>query len=290
MSEWTIKRLLEWITDYLSQKGVDSPRLATELLLSYALDMKRIELYTRFDQQVPKPDLDRLHKLVKRAGEHEPIQYIVGRTEFYSLEILVCRDCLIPRPETEQLVERAIDFLRGRVGEQKVLELCTGSGCISTAIAKNHSNCSIVATDICEEALSTAEKNIEKHDLTDRVKLLKGDLYEPLIPEFEGEQFDLIVSNPPYVSDEEYENLDKNVRDFEPSKALKSGEQGLDVLRPLIQGAPTYLKGSGGILLEVGYRQGGLVRGILAENKFENVKIYKDFGNLDRIISAENSS
>ncbi len=284
MTTWTIKKLLEWITEYLKDKGVDSPRFATELLLSHVLEMKRIELYTNYSKPVAKPDLDKLHKLVKRAAENEPIQYLVGRTQFYSLEIQVSPACLIPRPETEQLVEISIDFLKTRRGHQKILEPCTGSGCISIALAKNFPDCDIVSTDISESALSVAEKNIENHSLRDQTKLLKGNLYDPLIPEMEDEQFDLIVSNPPYVTNAEYEKLEENVKEYEPRRALLAGEYGTDVIEPLIEKAAEFLKSGGSLIFEIGYQQANLVKQLINENKnFENVNIFKDFQKNDRI-------
>ncbi len=135
MQTWTIQKLLNWVTEHLTDKGIDSPRLSAELLLSGVLAMKRIELYTQFDKPVEKQQLDVLHDLVKRAGQNEPIAYLVGKNEFYSLELNVTPDCLIPRPETELLVERAIEFLRARPGTQFVCDLCTGSGCIAIASA-----------------------------------------------------------------------------------------------------------------------------------------------------------
>ncbi|MHC4124402.1 MAG: N5-glutamine methyltransferase family protein, partial [Planctomycetota bacterium] len=146
MEAWTIQKLLNWITKYLEDKGVESARLSAELLLSHILGMKRIELYTNFAKIITKPYLDQLHKLVSRAVQHEPIAYITGKAEFYSLEFAMTPDCLIPRPETELLVERGVEFLRGREGKQLVCEMCTGSGCIAVAIAKNVPRVNIIAT------------------------------------------------------------------------------------------------------------------------------------------------
>ena len=134
---WTIQKLLNWVTEYLTTKGIESPRLSSELLLCHVLELKRIDLYTQFNKQVPQQQLNQLHDLVKRAGSYEPVAYLTGKTEFYSLELDITADCMIPRPETELLVQRAIEFLRTRSGVQYVCDLCTGSGCIAVAIAKN---------------------------------------------------------------------------------------------------------------------------------------------------------
>ncbi|OQY03614.1 MAG: protein-(glutamine-N5) methyltransferase, release factor-specific, partial [Planctomycetales bacterium 4572_13] len=223
MEVWTIKKLLEWVTGYFEDKGVDSPRLSAELLLCSVLKLERIQLYTLYDRIVEPPQLAQLRALVKRAGEQEPIAYLVGRCEFYSLPLTITPDCLIPRPETEHLVEKAILFLRQRTGAQLVLDLCTGSGCIAAAMAKNVKDARIVATDICDAALKVAASNIEKLQLTEKVKLLCGDLFDPIIEGLDEVRFDLIISNPPYVSEPEYKTLDKNVKEYEPTHALLAG-------------------------------------------------------------------
>ncbi|NIA17146.1 MAG: peptide chain release factor N(5)-glutamine methyltransferase, partial [Planctomycetes bacterium] len=231
MPEWTIQKLLNWITQYFTDSNIDAPRLSAEILLSCVLKLARIELYTNFDKVIDKSDLDRLHSLVKRCVNNEPIQYLTGSTEFYSLSLNVSADCLIPRPETELLVERAIEFLRTRTGRQYVCDLCTGSGCIAVAIAKNFENAHIIATDICDKALSVAATNVEKYNLCDRIELLVGDLFAPIIAQLDVSEFDLIVTNPPYVSSGEYEALAENVKNYEPKGALYAGADGLDIYR-----------------------------------------------------------
>ena len=288
MASWTIQKLLTWITEYFTTSGVDGPRLSAELLLSHVLGMKRIELYTQFDKVIEKTQLDQLHDLVKRGGKGEPVAYLVGQTEFYSLSIAVNQACLIPRPETELLVERAIEFLRKRGGEQKVCDLCTGSGCVAAAIAKNFAGAEIIATDISDEALKVAAQNIEKYQLSERVRLFYGDLFDPVIPHLDSGKFDLIVSNPPYVSISEFEGLEKNVKDYEPRQALLGGDDGLDICRRIIQKAEEFLKPDGAMMLEIGYRQGDAVRELLeGTNCFSKIKIEKDFNNNDRIAIAE---
>ncbi|MBN1126461.1 MAG: peptide chain release factor N(5)-glutamine methyltransferase, partial [Sedimentisphaerales bacterium] len=174
METWTVQKLLNWMKAYFEEKGIDAPRLSAELLLSHILDCQRIELYTNFDRVVDTDQLGRLRELVKRAADQEPIAYLVGRTEFYSLPMFVNKHCLIPRPETEMLVERAIEFLRRRPGTQHILDLCTGSGCIAVAIAKNHNDCHVLATDICDGALAVAAENVRMQGLEDRIRLLCG--------------------------------------------------------------------------------------------------------------------
>ncbi len=287
MAPWTIQKLLNWITEYFTDKGLDSPRLSAELLLSGVLAMKRIELYTQFDRPVAGQQLDRLHDLVKRAGQSEPVAYLVGKTEFYSLEFDITPACLIPRPETELLAERAIEFLRTRSGTQFVCDLCTGCGCIAIAIAKNFHDARLIATDVCDAALNVAAQNIEKYQLKDRIQLLCGDLFEPIMPQLDVEKFDLIVCNPPYVSAVEFEALDKNVKDYEPELALFAGEDGLDVYRRIVERVDSFLKSDAALMLEIGYSQGQVVKELLEQaGCFTEITIEKDFNDNDRIATA----
>ncbi len=285
MNEWTIQKLLTWVTEYLTQKGVDAPRLSAELLLSHVLGLKRIELYTQYNKVVPQEQLTQLRGLVKRAGEHEPVAYLVGRTEFYSIEFEVTPDCLIPRPETELLVQRSIELLRKRTGPQSVCDLCTGCGIIAVAIAKNVPDVKVMAADISESALAVAAKNVEKHKLGEKIELRHGDLFEPLVPQLDV--FDLIVCNPPYVSAAEYEALDRNVKEYEPRLALYAGEDGLDVYRRLVEKVDQFLKPDGILLLEIGYQQGPTVRELLEQTKtFAQIRIDKDLQSHDRVVTA----
>jgi len=288
MNTWTIQKLLNWITKHFTEKGIDSPRLSAELVLSHVVGLKRIELYTQFDKHVSKEQLDMLHDLVKRAGQNEPIAHIVGKTEFYSLELDITPDCLIPRPETEVLVERAIEFLRTRTSKQLVCDLCTGSGCVAMAIAKNFSNADIIATDISDAALKTAAKNIEKHQLKERIRLLCGDLFDPVMPQLDVGKFDLIVCNPPYVSAPEFESLNKNVKDYEPKSALLAGADGLDIYRRIVEKVDDFLKPDAALMLEIGYRQGPAVRELLEKaGCFGEITIEKDLYDNDQIAMAK---
>lgn len=287
MTNWTIQKLLNWVTEYLTGKGVDSPRLSAELLLCHAVGLTRIELYTQFDKPVPQRQLDTLHDLVKRAGLHEPVAYLTGRAEFYSVEMDITADCLIPRPETELLVQRAIEFLRTREGVQFVCDLCTGSGCIAVAICKNFPDARVIATDISAGTLEVAARNVEKHELHERIELLQGDLFEPLVEQLDVTEFDLIVCNPPYVSSAEYETLAKNVRDYEPKSALLAGADGLDVYRRLIEKVDQFLKPGSALMLEIGYAQGPAVRELLEQaGAFAEIKIEKDPHDNDRVVTA----
>jgi release factor glutamine methyltransferase len=203
------------------------------------------------------------------------------------MEMVVSSACLIPRPETELLVQHSIEFLRERPMPVRVLDLCTGSGCIAVAIAKNVPGAQIVATDISDDALSIAAQNIEKHGLGERVQLLSGDLFDPIVPQLDNGRFDLIVSNPPYVTDAEMEALDKNVKDYEPVDALRGGADGLDIIRRIINQSGKYLAPDAALFLEFGYQQGSVITMLLEEAaNFVTNRILKDHQNHDRIALA----
>jgi release factor glutamine methyltransferase len=291
MQDWTIQKLLNWVSNYLSEKGVDSPRFSAELLLSHVLAMKRIELYTRFDRPVSKDKLDRLHNLVKRAGQHEPIAYLTGKTEFYSLELNITPACMIPRPETELLVQKAIEFLRMRTGTQLVCDLCTGCGCIAVAIAKNVPDAQIFATDISDAALDVAAENLEKYQLQEQITLLRGDLFDAFVPQLDVSRFDLIVCNPPYVKSAEFEALEKNIKDYEPKLALLAGNSGLDIYRRIVEKVDQFLKLDAALMLEIGYTQGQAVKELLERTcVFTKIKIEKDNHDKDRVVTATSES
>jgi len=287
MQTWTIQKLLNWITGYFTEKGVDAPRLSAELLLSHLISLKRIELYTNFDRAVEKKLLDKLHSLVERATKHEPVAYLIGKTEFYSIELIVSPKCMIPRPETELLVGRAIELLRARTGIQLVCDIGTGSGCIAIAIAKNHPNVEIIATDISEDALELAAQNTQIHQLQNKIALIQGDLFEPIASQYQGKNFDLIVCNPPYVSPQEYKKLDKNVKDYEPKSALYAEQKGLEFHKRITREAEKFLKPGGAVMLEISYNQGQAVREMLEkQGTFTNIKVEKDLQDNDRIAAA----
>jgi release factor glutamine methyltransferase len=240
-----------------------------------------------FNQVIEKPTLDKLHQLIKRTAASEPIAYLVGRKEFYSLEIKVNSNCLIPRPETELLVERAIEFLRKRPAPRYVCDLCTGSGCIATAVAIGVDDIKIIATDICDAALSVAAENVQHHGLTENIHLLCGDLFDPIIEGLDQTHFDLIISNPPYISTAEMEDLNKNVKNYEPHKALHAGKEGLDAYKRIIAQANDHLKDDGAIMLEIGYKQAARVTELLENtNAFKEILVEKDPQGNDRIVTA----
>ncbi|MBN1437259.1 MAG: peptide chain release factor N(5)-glutamine methyltransferase [Sedimentisphaerales bacterium] len=253
--EWTLKRLLEWTTDYLTKANIDQPRLCAEILLAHTLQCQRIELYTNFNR-VPNPDqLTQYRQLVRRCYEHEPAAYLVGQAHFYSLSFTVGPGVLVPRPETEVLVTEALTFIRQTTRPTiDVLDLCTGSACVAVAIAVNCVEAEVLAVDISENALEYAQQNVTRHELQPRVTLMQSDLFSSVEQSGKG-VFDLIVSNPPYIAQAVYEQLDRNVKDYEPPEALLAGPEGLDFYRRILNQADSFLADNAMLMVEGAFDQ-----------------------------------
>lgn len=286
---WTLKRMLDWCTGFFEKKQVDPPRLSAEMLLAHVLKCRRIELYTRFQQPLDDAELDSIRSLVKRAAEHEPIQYLTGRAHFYNLEFDVTPDVLIPRPETETLVDRAFVTLKARTGTEppRVLELCTGSGCVAAAIASNVKTATVIATDISLPAIDVARKNIERLKLSDRIELRCGNLYAALEELVDARPFDLIVANPPYIATAQIERLDRNVRDYEPHVALDGGPDGLDPHRKILAGASDRLVQGGKVMLEIAFDQEEAAMWMVNQDpRFTGARCIRDLAGQPRVIEA----
>ena len=247
---WTIGRLLDWTTKFFQQKGSESPRLDSEVLLAHALGCKRIDLYTRHTEEAPEQGRQRFRELVRQRIEGCPVAYLVGRKEFFSLEFEVNRAVLIPRPDTECVVDECLRLAKG-MAEPAVLDIGTGSGCLAVAVAKHHKTAQVTAVDISPEALAVASRNAAKHGVAERIRFLRGDLFAPL----SGERFDFILSNPPYIPHDDLAKLPPGVRDYEPHGALDGGDDGFAVFERLIADAPAYLKPGGYLLIEIGAPQ-----------------------------------
>jgi release factor glutamine methyltransferase len=291
---WTIGALLTWTTDFLKKKQVsDSPRLDAEVLLAAAQGCKRIELYTSFDYVATDQTRTRFREMVKQRGEGVPVAYIVGHKEFFSLEFEVTRDCLIPRPETEHLVIEGLEFAKRESGASslggtlfRVADLCTGSGCVAIAFAKNFPRSLVTASDISEKCLAVAAKNIEKHQLADRVNLLQSDLWGSFETGLEG-SFDLVLSNPPYVSTSEYENLAAGVKAFEPSLALIAEDEGMAISKRIFIEGIRFVRVGGMILQETSPMLAEkLTQWLSSTIGWEPLPVKKDLSGKPRIISA----
>ena len=277
---WTVARLLQWTQQYLTRQGVDEARLASEVLLAHALDCKRIELYTRFDS-VPEPDRRAtFRELVNAAADHTPVAYLVGCKEFFSLTFEVTPAVLIPRPETEALVVRALKLCEERGLERpQLLDVGTGSGCIAVALVKHIPAARAVATDISPEALLVARRNAERHGVADRIDFAQADrldLPPDLVPDG---GCDLLVSNPPYVAQDEMAVLPENVRAHEPGVALTEEGDGLSFYRAFAEAGPVILRAGGSILVEIGYGKGKRVSEIFGGcSRFAHVGTWRDPG------------
>ncbi|MCE9631667.1 MAG: peptide chain release factor N(5)-glutamine methyltransferase [Planctomycetia bacterium] len=245
---WTVGRLLTWTTDWLGARHSDSPRLDAEVLLAHVRGCPRIALYTAFGTPVSEQERSRFRELVKRRGEGEPVAYLVGSREFFSLPFTVTKDVLVPRPETEGLVVRAIDLCKAAAAP-RIIDIGTGSGAIAVTLAKHLPKASIVATDISPAALVLARANAEHHGVADRVEFVECDLMSD--PRAAG-PWDVIVSNPPYVREDEFEALPRDVRLHEPRTALVSGPTGVEVVERLAAAAPAALAPGGWLLVEIG--------------------------------------
>lgn len=286
---WTLRKVLDWCTGYFERKQVDPPRLSAEMLLAHVLSCQRIKLYTDLFRPMSEDELATIKALVKRAVEHEPIQYLTGKAHFYNLEFEVNRDVLIPRPDTETLVDRALAHLKASANAApRVLDLCTGSGCVAAAIAAHHKSSSVVATDISLPAIDLARTNISRLKLEDRVVLYAGDLYEALKNLIDARPFDLIVSNPPYIASAKIQTLDANVRDYEPHLALDGGPDGLDPHRKILAGAFDRLAPGGGLLMEIAFDQEEAAMWMLSQDtRFSDAKCFRDLAGNPRVISGK---
>ena len=286
---WQIKDLLKVSTDYLKSKGIENPRLNAEVLLAHQLNLERMSLYLNFDQPLSEKEISNYRSLIKRRLRHEPLQYITGTQEFWSLDFIVDPDVLIPRPETEIVVEQAIHIAKGFDQAEnrslKILDLGTGSGAISVALAKEIPGALIWATDISEKALNLARRNALRHGVSDRFRFLQGALWEPLLNL--GCIFDIVVSNPPYVSTEEYIDLHPEVRDYEPRLALDGRKDGMYYLEKIIKGALNFLKPNGWIILEMAPHQTQKALGLMdqTEGYGETARI-KDYSRHYRVVTA----
>jgi release factor glutamine methyltransferase len=284
--QWTIKRLLDWTDNYFSKSTSGKSRLEAETLLSEAIGCTRIELYTRFDE-VPQPEiLSRFRSWVKRRAAGEPVAYLVGYSEFYSLRFNVDSNVLIPRPETEHVVVAALEHAK-TISERpiRILDIGTGSGCIAIALAKHLEDVQIAATDLSNEALQVAARNAEIHQVTKIIRFLSGDLYDSL--PHGSRPVHLIVSNPPYVGRKEIDTVDSSVRDYEPDMALFAGDHGLDLLDRLISGAPSRLLPGGCLIFESSPIIMDTCRKMIESTEgLELVEMVKDFSGHDRVLVA----
>ena len=281
---WTVLRLLNWTKEYFAQAGLEEPRLAAEVLLAHALGLERIQLYAGFDHQPPPEQLASFRDMVQRARQHEPIAYLVGSKEFYSLKFKVTPDVLIPRPETEALVAEAVAHLKSLGRDGLVWDVCTGSGCVAIAVAKQVPAVRVLATDVCDAAVAIACENARTHGVQDRLRCRQADLLTLPADCDDLAAFDVITANPPYVA--QGEKVAETVQ-HEPKLALYAGADGLDAIRPIVRDAPGLLRDGGSLILEFGYAQADAVRDlIVAGGRFEEPRILPDHQGIERTAVA----
>lgn len=311
---WTVLRLLSWTTDFFRQRGSDSPRLDAEVLLAHSLGCSRIELYTAFGSEPSGPQRQTFRELVRRRGEGAPVAYLVGHREFYSLRLSVTPAVLIPRPETEHLVTLALDHAKSLAPAStartttpadnavaqcppptpslrplKIADVGTGSGAIAVALAKHlpavyPGGCLITAIDLSPDALDVARGNARDHGVDPQIEFVQGDLLDKLPADSD---FDMILSNPPYVSRAEYDDLDPTVRDHEPKMALLAGERGTEIIARLIDQAASRLRPGGLLAIELSPMIAKDCAVLIAGNgHFHEPKLIRDLGGNQRIVTA----
>jgi len=277
---WTAGRVLGWATDDFRKRGLPAPRLEAELLLAHVIGCPRLELYTGHDRPLTREELDGFRAAVTRRRGGEPATYICGVKEFWSLELEVTGDVLVPRPDTETLVEACLE----RLDDGPVLDLATGSGCVAIALASERPSITLDATEISSAACAVARRNVERHGLAERVAVFEGDLFRPLPAD---RRYRAIVSNPPYVRDAEIDGLAPEVR-REPRLALAGGPDGLDVIRRILAEAPGHLLPGGVLLIELDPRQAEVVADELGPLALGvNGTIARDLAGRERVVVFE---
>lgn len=280
---WTVRRVLDWATADFRARGFDSPRLEAELLLTKATRLDRVRLIVEGERPLLAAELEEVRGLIQRRRRAEPIAYILGKREFYGLDFVVDSRVLIPRPDTEFLVEVALSATQARHEFGVALDLCTGSGCVAIAFAKQRPTWRVTASDISKDALAVAQLNAERLGAAFGMRFVASDLFSDLDRE---QRYSLITANPPYIPQSEIAVLQADIREFEPELALRGGADGLDVTRRLIREAPNYL-GPGGVLaLEVGYDQAPRVATLLTDAGLSEVRCTKDYGGHERVVSG----
>lgn len=297
VKQYTVSEILDKVTSYLKRRGIPEPRIDAEVLLAHVLEIERLEIYLNFDSRVTEKDLSAYKKLIERKVRREPVAFIVGYKEFMGLKFFLNKDVLIPRPETEILVEKVIEKVRN-IGKSRnygyrrdnsltIVDLCTGSGNIAISLARNIASCKIYATDISKGAIQVARKNAKFHNVEGRVEFLLGDLFSPLEKLNSNLAVDFVVSNPPYVKSKDLVLLSPEIKK-EPLSALEGGNEGLNFYHRIIPEASKYLVDGGYLIMEIGDYQGKAVMNLIKKEKqFSPPQLVKDYAGLDRVIVAQ---
>jgi len=283
---WTIQKILSWTQEYFNKHRVPESRLSAELLLAHLLMIKRLDLYLQFERILTPDELNQYRGYIQRRVKFEPVQYITGQQDFMGLSFKVTSDTLIPRPETELLVENTLkDLEKLTIDEPRVLDVGTGCGAIAISIAYFCKSCHVTALDFSEKALQVARENAEKMDLQN-INFIHGD--GNLLHPNENERYHLVVSNPPYISEKDYQVLHPQIKDYEPREALLAGPEGTEFYEQFIATLHRILHSKGLVLLEVGYDQLENVKEIFKKQGFTNFQSISDYQNIPRIIRVKN--
>jgi release factor glutamine methyltransferase len=287
---WTIKDLLEVTGNYLREKGIESPRLSAEVLLAFQLKFDRVGLYLNFDKPLNEREVAAYRELIKRRLNREPLQYMTGIQEFWSLDFAVGPQVLIPRPETELLVEQVVSLRDDKILTKgidlRILDLGTGCGVLAVSLAREFERASVWASDVSAEALAIAKMNAKKHGVEDRIEFLLGDMWQGMIDL--SLVFDVIVSNPPYIASDHISSLSPEVRDHEPRSALDGGEQGMHFIKEIIKEAPKYLDTGGWVLLEMDPEQTAIAMELMDKNNdYMEKRRIKDHSGCYRVVMAQ---
>jgi len=298
---WTTRKLLSWMRQAFTKKGLDSPGLMSEILLAHVLSCDRLRLHMEADRPASSDERSRLRDLVQRALNHEPVQYLTGEAWFYGMPFKADRRALIPRPSTSTIIDQVLQHARAtpgfggpagpNAGEGVLLaDVCTGSGCIAVALLKHLPQARAIATDLSPDALALARENAERHKVSDRIEFLAGDLLSPFAQHpVAGAKGSLhyLVSNPPYIPDHEWDAVEPNVKDHEPHLALRGGPDGLRLVRPLIEQAPRFLRPRGLLLIEIAACTAEAASSLARSHpELADVRIVRDIDGLDRVLVA----
>lgn len=288
---WTIRDLMKFAIEHLQKLGFDEARLNVELLLAHALGFQRIQLYTNFDKLLTKEELATFRSLYERRLILEPVQYIIGSTNFMGVQLRVDSRALIPRPETETLVEQAMMLCKERDEEKliSIIELGTGSGNIAISLAKYVKNVRVTTIDNSKEALDVARENAIRHQIESAIDFHMIDMFEP-VDQLLLKRFDMLISNPPYISSEDWDTLSTEIKRYEPRCALTDSKDGFECHKRIIELAPFLLRNSGWVLVEVGYGQAKTVAKMMERAGFSSISVVQDLQGIQRVVKGTTPS
>ena len=287
LEQVTLAEAINNAATLLSTAGITNARLDAEVLLSHIILKDRVWLITHRDDVLDDNHQREFADVIQRRTRREPLQHIIGNQEFWGLEFIVSPDVLIPRPETEFIIEAALAIAQDRNTPVRIIDLCTGSGCIAVSLAKELTAARVIATDASEKALTVARENTRRHGVSEHIRFLLGDLFEPLEELDIRGQIDIIVSNPPYVQAGDLSTLQPEVRDYEPEMALIAGPEGTEMAKRIIRLAPEYLKKNGALIMEMGLGQAdALTRMVEATGAYGDRELLKDLAGIERVIIA----